>query len=95
MSDTETLAAATALATLVEQAFDDRSLLGAGTPHEAAVLEALAGLDAGVYRVASPPDDPRADDAEWTVHAWLKKAILLYFRVSPMARSMEPVMRSA
>ncbi len=83
MPDTETPAAA--LATLVEQAFDDRSLLAAGTPHEAAVLEAVAGLDAGLYRVASPPD-PGDADAEWTVHAWLKKAILLYFGVRKMEK---------
>lgn len=80
MSDTETLVS------LIEEAFEDRALLAAGGEHEAAVLEALAGLDSGLYRVASPPADPTEPDAEWTVHAWLKKAILLYFAVRKMER---------
>lgn len=45
---------------------------------EAAVHEALAGLDRGELRVAEPTEDG------WVVHAWLKQAILLYFRIQPM-----------
>jgi 2,3,4,5-tetrahydropyridine-2-carboxylate N-succinyltransferase len=67
---------------LVEAAFDDRALLSDPT-HEGAVLEALAGLDSGLYRVASPPE---SDDGEWTVHAWLKKAILLFFALRKMEK---------
>lgn len=67
---------------LVEAAFDDRALLSDPT-HEGAVLEALAGLDSGLYRVASPPE---TDDGEWTVHAWLKKAILLFFALRKMEK---------
>ncbi len=67
---------------LVEAAFDDRALLSDPT-HEGAVLEALAGLDSGLYRVASPP---ASDDGEWTVHAWLKKAILLFFALRKMEK---------
>ncbi|HEU4619002.1 MAG TPA: 2,3,4,5-tetrahydropyridine-2,6-dicarboxylate N-succinyltransferase [Gammaproteobacteria bacterium] len=40
----------------------------------AAVDEAVAGLDAGRYRVAEPRD------GRWQVNEWLKKAVLLYFR---------------
>ena len=38
-----------------------------------AVAEVLTGLDAGRLRVAEP--------GEWTVHEWLKKAVLLCFRL--------------
>jgi 2,3,4,5-tetrahydropyridine-2-carboxylate N-succinyltransferase len=50
---------------------EDASLRGA-------VEGAIAALDAGDLRVASPPDAP---GGEWTTHAWLKQAILLYFRM--------------
>ncbi len=67
---------------LVEAAFADRALL-AQEPYQEAVLAALAGLDAGRYRVASPPAE---DGGEWVVHAWLKQAILLYFALRKMER---------
>ena len=53
------------------RALDDASLRGA-------VEGAIAALDAGDVRVASPP--ARAG-GEWTTHAWLKQAILLFFRM--------------
>ncbi len=40
--------------------------------------EAVAQLDCGAMRVAEKVD------GQWVVHGWLKKAILLYFRHSPM-----------
>jgi 2,3,4,5-tetrahydropyridine-2-carboxylate N-succinyltransferase len=43
-----------------------------------AVEGAVAALDAGDLRVASPPAQP---DGPWTTHAWVKQAILLYFRM--------------
>jgi 2,3,4,5-tetrahydropyridine-2-carboxylate N-succinyltransferase len=43
-----------------------------------AVEQTLAALDRGALRVAEKID------GEWVVHAWLKQAILLYFRVSKM-----------
>ena len=67
---------------LVEAAFEDRVLLSRKT-HEDAVLTALAGLDAGAYRVAEPPAN-EGDD--WVVNAWLKKAILLYFAIRKMEK---------
>lgn len=54
-----------------QRALDDRDLRGA-------VEGAVAALDAGDLRVASPPHEP---DGEWTTHAWVKQAILLYFRM--------------
>ncbi|HEU5319478.1 MAG TPA: 2,3,4,5-tetrahydropyridine-2,6-dicarboxylate N-succinyltransferase [Methylomirabilota bacterium] len=43
-----------------------------------AVEGAVAALDSGDLRVASPPSDASGD---WTTHTWLKQAILLYFRM--------------
>ncbi len=40
-----------------------------------------SSLDRGELRVADPPVDP---SGEWLVHAWVKKAILLYFRLRGM-----------
>ena len=49
---------------------------GGLSPEEAmrAASEAVAGLDRGALRVAEKKE------GEWIVHAWLKQAILLYFR---------------
>lgn len=41
----------------------------------AAILEAVAGLDRGEFRVAEKID------GRWQVHTWLKQAVLLYFRI--------------
>ncbi len=43
-----------------------------------AVEGAVAALDAGDLRVCSPP---AGAGGEWKTHAWLKQAILLYFRM--------------
>jgi 2,3,4,5-tetrahydropyridine-2-carboxylate N-succinyltransferase len=69
----------TSLAPLVTAAFNDRSLLR-DTAHEQAVLRSIDALDRGEIRVAE-----RLRDGEWTTHAWIKQAILLYFAV----RSLE------
>jgi 2,3,4,5-tetrahydropyridine-2,6-dicarboxylate N-succinyltransferase len=45
----------------------------------AAILEAIDALDRGQYRVAEPID------GRWRVHAWLKMAVLLYFRIHDSA----------
>ncbi len=52
-------------------ALDDASLRGA-------VEGAVAALDGGGLRVCSPPANGEGD---WVTHAWLKQAILLYFRM--------------
>jgi 2,3,4,5-tetrahydropyridine-2-carboxylate N-succinyltransferase len=67
---------------LVEQAFENRALL-ADAKHAAAVERVLAALDAGELRVASPPQDA---DGEWTTHAWVKQAVLLYFALRKMEK---------
>src|SRR5687767_10215706 len=67
-----------ALRQVIDAAFERRSDLSPATaPAEVkeAVARALAGLDSGRLRVAE-----RAG-AEWTVNQWLKKAVLLSFRL--------------
>jgi 2,3,4,5-tetrahydropyridine-2-carboxylate N-succinyltransferase len=56
-----------------------------GAPIDAeAVAEAIDLLDRGEIRVAEPAG---ADGAPWTVHAWVKQAVLLYFRVRGLQTS--------
>ncbi len=47
---------------------------------QSAVEAVIQALDEGGLRVASPPAEEGAD---WTVHAWIKEAILLYFAFRP------------
>ncbi|MGH7284310.1 MAG: 2,3,4,5-tetrahydropyridine-2,6-dicarboxylate N-succinyltransferase, partial [Polyangiaceae bacterium] len=66
----------------VEEAFADRSLLESA-PHKSAILMAVHQLDEGAHRVATPPEK---SGGEWTVNAWLKQAILLYFALRKMEK---------
>ncbi len=68
--------------TLIEAAFRDRQLLK-DPAHQKAVLDTIEALDKGRLRVASPPSDPAG---EWTVHAWVKEAVLLYFGLRGMEK---------
>jgi 2,3,4,5-tetrahydropyridine-2-carboxylate N-succinyltransferase len=65
----------------IEAAWEVRAEVGPETKGVArdAVDLALEGLDSGKYRVAS-----RGDDGSWHVHQWLKKAVLLSFRLNDM-----------
>src|SRR5918998_2532884 len=69
------------LARTIDAAWEDRASVGAGTtgPVRKAVEEALALLDSGEARVAEKTG------GEWQVHQWLKKAVLLSFRLNDMA----------
>lgn len=58
----------------------DAAAIEAATPAVGAVIRAL-GL--GQLRVADPPATP---EGSWSVNEWVKKAILLHFRQSPMRR---------
>ena len=66
------------LQTIIDAAWDDRANLGLETKGEIrdAVESALAMLDAGTARVAEPTD------GGWQVNQWLKKAVLLSFRLN-------------
>ncbi len=70
-----------ALEQTIENAFENRDNVGIDTKGEIrdAVNEALRLLDSGEARVAS-----RGEDGNWTVHQWLKKAVLLSFRLNDM-----------
>ena len=71
------------LQTLIDNAWDNRaSLSPAAAPKEVvdAVEHVIAELDAGRLRVAT-----RAGVGQWTVHQWIKKAVLLSFRLKDNA----------
>src|SRR4051812_36357394 len=65
----------------VSAAFGDRSLLK-DKAHADAVRETLRLLDEGKLRVAEK------GPSGWTVNAWVKEAILLFFAISEM-KTME------
>lgn len=69
----------THLESIIEAAWEDRAAVSASTHGEVrdAVESALELLDAGQARVAS-----RGADGVWTTHQWLKKAVLLSFRLN-------------
>lgn len=64
----------------IEAAWDERDAITIGTGGEvrAAVVEALNLLDSGTRRVAEKID------GNWQVNQWLKKAVLLSFRLNDM-----------
>ncbi|MFC7048812.1 2,3,4,5-tetrahydropyridine-2,6-dicarboxylate N-succinyltransferase [Emcibacter nanhaiensis] len=65
---------------VIEQAWENRAGLTTSTTGEVreAVEETLNLLDSGQARVASK------ESGEWVVHQWLKKAVLLSFRLNDM-----------
>ena len=76
-NDTATLKA------IIDSAFERRAELTAteiGTTVKPAVEQVIQGLEAGNLRVAEP-----GHAGGWQVNEWLKKAVLLYFRVNDMA----------
>jgi len=66
------------LAATIDAAWDSRDGIGLDTRGAVrdAVNEALAGLDAGTLRVAEK------GEGGWVVNQWLKKAVLLSFRLN-------------
>jgi 2,3,4,5-tetrahydropyridine-2-carboxylate N-succinyltransferase len=65
----------------IEKAFEGRDQITTATRGEVreAIEAALGLLDRGEVRVAE-----RRDDGTWHVNQWLKKAVLLSFRLNPM-----------
>ncbi|MGN6847972.1 MAG: 2,3,4,5-tetrahydropyridine-2,6-dicarboxylate N-succinyltransferase [Sphingomicrobium sp.] len=68
------------LQTVIDRAWEERDRNASETKGEfrQAVDAAIAALDSGEARIAEK------QDGEWTVHQWLKKAVLLSFRLNPM-----------
>jgi len=63
---------------IIEDAWENRSSLGPASAPKGlreAVEEVIAGLDAGKLRVAEKID------GTWVTHQWIKKAVLLSFRL--------------
>jgi 2,3,4,5-tetrahydropyridine-2-carboxylate N-succinyltransferase len=72
----------TQLSDLIETAWEQRGELSptrASAELRDAIEECIAGLDAGTLRIAERRDS--SDTAGWVVNEWLKKAVLLYFRI--------------
>jgi 2,3,4,5-tetrahydropyridine-2-carboxylate N-succinyltransferase len=65
------------LITAIEAAWEDRAAVTPGHPVSEAVEAALALLDSGAARVAQPDGN-----GGWQVNQWLKKAVLLSFRLN-------------
>jgi 2,3,4,5-tetrahydropyridine-2-carboxylate N-succinyltransferase len=65
----------------IDRAWEERETIGAASGGELreAVERAIALLDAGAARVAE-----KGADGSWSVNQWLKKAVLLSFRLNPM-----------
>ena len=73
-----------ALQTTIEAGFDRRDQLSSNSPDpsiQAAIQETITLLDQGKLRVAEKKGDT------WHVNEWVKKAVLLYFKVHNNALS--------
>jgi 2,3,4,5-tetrahydropyridine-2,6-dicarboxylate N-succinyltransferase len=60
---------------IVEEAWESRAALKPTKALRAAVEQVIAGLDSGKWRVAEK------SGGQWITHQWLKKAVLLSFRL--------------
>ena len=69
------------LETTIESAFENRDEVNTSTQGDVrdAVNEVMNMLDKGLARVAE-----RGEDGNWVVNQWLKKAVLLSFRLNDM-----------
>jgi 2,3,4,5-tetrahydropyridine-2-carboxylate N-succinyltransferase len=65
---------------VIERTWEERDSIGASTRGEVrqAVDAAVAALDSGEARIAEK------QGSDWVVNQWLKKAVLLSFRLNPM-----------
>jgi 2,3,4,5-tetrahydropyridine-2-carboxylate N-succinyltransferase len=75
----------TAFRSLIEAAFEDRSMLKDKNVQEA-IMAVIEQLDQGRLRVAeqiSTPKNPETD-GKWQVNDWVKKAVILYFPIAKM-----------
>ena len=64
---------------IIEAAFEKRAEITPKTVDaqtKAAIEEVIAGLDCGKFRVAEKIN------GDWVTHQWLKKAVLLSFRIN-------------
>jgi 2,3,4,5-tetrahydropyridine-2-carboxylate N-succinyltransferase len=64
--------------TIIEEAWEDRSLL-ANQKTIDAIDNVIEQIDKGTLRVAEPNSD-----GEWVVNEWVKKAVIMYFPIRKM-----------
>ena len=76
---------------IINEAFTNAANVTSATKGEIrdAVNEALALLDTGKARVAEKTSDVPGPQS-WSVHQWLKKAVLLSFRLNDMSPILMP-----
>ena len=75
----------TTLQSIIEDAFENRSEITPSTVSSEiknAVNETMEGLNHGVHRVASRIGNSQ----DWETHQWIKKAVLLSFRIEDNAK---------
>ena len=67
---------------IIDHAFENRNTINVDTngPVREAVEEILDLLDRGICRVA----EPVSNNGGWQINQWLKKALLLSFKLNPM-----------
>jgi 2,3,4,5-tetrahydropyridine-2,6-dicarboxylate N-succinyltransferase len=65
------------LRNIIEEAWNNRALLEQQQTKDA-IRSVIEQVDAGTLRIASPGQDG------WTVHEWIKKAVVLYFPIQQM-----------
>lgn len=65
------------LKTIIENAWENRSLLSEKATQEA-IFEVIESLDKGLLRVAQPIE------TGWQVNEWVKKAVIMYFPIRQM-----------
>lgn len=63
------------LRSLIDWAWDNKEQALSDEKVKAAISDSIEGLDAGVFRICEK------ESGKWVVHQWLKKAVLLYFRI--------------
>ncbi|MDQ0472380.1 2,3,4,5-tetrahydropyridine-2,6-dicarboxylate N-succinyltransferase [Labrys wisconsinensis] len=75
------------LQTIIDAAWEDRASIGLDTKGDirAAVMHTLGLLDAGKVRVAEKIEGANSLRDSWKTHQWLKKAVLLSFRLNDMS----------
>jgi 2,3,4,5-tetrahydropyridine-2-carboxylate N-succinyltransferase len=76
-----------ALRAAIEALWERRDTLDGATPGEPreVVARVLDALDGGALRVSAPVASANAPDRAWIVHEWIKKAVLLSFRLHDSA----------
>ncbi len=65
------------LRNIIEEAWNNRALLEEQQTKDA-IRSVIEQVDAGTLRIASP------GEGGWTVHEWIKKAVVLYFPIQQM-----------